>query len=419
MPILKSAKKSKKSHFRKSFYKITYRFGQFLNFSKLSHPISDNAIRQRAFELWKARGGHGSDIDNWNEAKHQLEQEQFQQIKGLQKVAFLANQPLIFVEKRFLEPCADWFERAAIFKIIEKTSPIIEAIGVILIPFAIWWFTETSEEVKDRQEKAVRGQQAVQIYLNQLSNILLQGGVDKLEKNEQLKIIMRASTLALFENPDLQNDLEEDPNSSKDRKGQVIRYLSETGLIESSNTKDGTLKLPIISLKEAQLKGANLARANLQRANLQGAYLLWAYLSLANLERANLQEADLRRANLDNTNLRLANLQEAFMILANLQGANLERANLQEAYLQSANLESANLEEANLQGANLQGANLQGANLQGANLQGAKYTDENTNMEYCFIIAFAESPCPTKFPSGFDPKTSRMVSVKSLKTSNP
>lgn len=55
-----------------------------------------------------------------------------------------------------MEPLADWFERAAIFKIVEKLSPGLEAVGVLLIPVVIWWFSQSYQVEKDKQEKAMR-----------------------------------------------------------------------------------------------------------------------------------------------------------------------------------------------------------------------------------------------------------------------
>ncbi|MBD2511921.1 pentapeptide repeat-containing protein [Nostoc muscorum FACHB-395] len=412
--------------------------------------MPEEAIRQRAYELWKAQGESSNSQDNWNEAKRQLEQEQAQRLKGLQKIASLLNQPLILVEKRVLEPCADWFERAAIFQILEKLSPIIEATGVLLIPLAIWWFTETNQEVKERQEKATRGQQAVQTYLNQLSNILLQGGGKKLENDYRLRNITRASTLALFQNPDLQNDLKERQSLEEDRKGQVISYLSETELIQSLKDKSNP---PIISLsqsnlKGAKLEGAKLEGAKLERANLKGANLSWAnlkgaYLNGANLNGAylngaklegaylngtNLNGDNLERANLNGAYLNGANLSWAYLNGANLSWDNLERANLKRANLKRANLKRANLKQANLSGANLSGADLSGAKLEGANLSGAdlsgaklegadlsgaKYIDANTKPEVCEFLIL-ESPCATKFPLRFNPIAAKMVLVKGI-----
>jgi uncharacterized protein YjbI with pentapeptide repeats len=454
---------------------------------KISQQISEEAIRKRAYELWKAEGEGSNGQDNWNKAKLLLEQEKTQALKGLRKIAFQINQPLIFLEKRVFEPCADWFERAAFFQIIEKLSPLLEATGVLLIPLAIWWFTESGNEVKERQEKATRGHQAVQSYLNQLSNILLQGGVKELEKNEGLRNITRAVTLALLQNPDLQVDLKEiqyfdekrngliiRKDFNDNRKALVIRYLSETKLIQSLEIEekqkspvirnlsedkqkspiighiseglgfsvDGEdfqealkvkLKPSVISLKGANLSGANLSATDLLGANLEIAILFKADLSLANLERANLKRANLSGVNLFQANLLEANLERAnlsdaylswtFLPKANLSKANLWRtklwsttlwnANLEGAYLSGAYLENVDLSSANLKGANLSGTNLSGANLEAANLEAAKYTNTNTNPKVCKYIRL-EAPCATQFPQGFNPITAKMVLIQNI-----
>lgn len=195
----------------------------------------------------------------------------------------------------------------AIFKIFEKLSPIVEAVGVIFIPIALYYFTETNQETKELQEKAIRAQTAVQNYLNQLSNILLQG---KLESNERLRTITRASTLALLSNPDLQIEPKKQKSIEKDRKGQVISYLSETGLIQLRTSKEGKSDPPIISLNGANLGGANLRGAYLRGAYLREAYMRGAYLPGAYLEGANLGGANLEQANLEGANLERANLQK-------------------------------------------------------------------------------------------------------------
>jgi uncharacterized protein YjbI with pentapeptide repeats len=275
------------------------------------------------------------------------------------------------------------------------------------------------------------------------------GGVKELEKNEALQKITRASTLALFQNPDLQNDLKED------RKGQVISYLSETKLIQSLKTKDKQ-KPPVISLNFANLQGADLQRvdlqgADLQRADLEGADLQGADLQGADLQRADLEGADLKEANLERVNLERAIMRRTNLEKTNLKGANLERAKLWEVNLEEANLERVNLEgvimwrtnlektnlnganllntylpEANLSGTNLSGtilwmailrqANLSGANLESAylkrtDLEGAKYTNANTNGKVCAYFRL-KYPCATKFPPKFNPVTAKMVLIK-------
>ena len=118
-------------------------------------PISEEAIRERAHELWRSRSIHGTAEDDWNEAKRQLEQEQVAKSKGLRRLASRLNQPFLWLEKRVWEPGADLVERAAFFQIVEKLSPVFEAIGVLLIPFVVWWATQSYQEQKDKQDQAI------------------------------------------------------------------------------------------------------------------------------------------------------------------------------------------------------------------------------------------------------------------------
>ncbi len=357
---------------------------------KSNQLITTEMIQARAYEISKFReqnGKSGNPESDWNEAKEQLKQELTNKDKNntLRQLFFYINQPLIKVEKNVWEPIDDWLKNAAIIQIFAKLSPILEAIGVLLIPVAIWWFTQSNEKIKEQQQKEIRAQQAVQSYLNQLSGILVQ---DNLEKNEKLRTIIRASTLALLENPDLQRK----PNKTeeKDRRRQIIGYLSETKLIILSS--ESKRDKPIISLERANLKGANLKVANLRGANLGGAYLRgaflgganlrgaflraanlgWANLRGAKLERAFLRDANLERANLGGANLGGAFLRPANLGGANLEGANLGGANLEKAFLKRAKLKGAFLGEAKLERAKLERANLERANLERANLEGAK-----------------------------------------------
>lgn len=147
-------------------------------------------------------------------------------------------------------------------------------------------------------------------------------------------------------------------------------------------------------------------------------WLQWEQQSLAGLAS---QKAYLVNIQLSNAILINANLQEAILARANLQNATLLKANLQESILEEANLQKANLVGANLQNADLAGANLQEsvligtnlyqANLQIVNLQKAKYTDKNTTPEFCQKY-FLSHPCPTVFPSHFNPQVAGMILLR-------
>lgn len=333
--------------------------------------FSDDAIRQRAYEIYQARGGNPGDPNaDWQEAIRQLEQEHTAQ-KRRRSIFFWLNRPFVWFEKETIEPTANWLDKADIFRIIEKVSPVIEAIGVIagaiIIPVVIWQVGERAQDAQEKQEKAVRAQTAVQNYLNQLSDTLTTG---KLRTDKDLQIIIRASTLALLDSPDLQPqpDLDEFENLQNDRKGQTIGYLSETGLIQveepkqpQNNKQAGKPKEPVISLAEANLSGAGLIEVNLRGANFNGANLSGAFLSGANLSNTDLSGADLSDAILNSINLSGADLTATDLSGANLTRANLSGANLRGAFLTSANLSSANLSGANLSSAILIGTNLSSA----------------------------------------------------------
>jgi len=199
-----------------------------------------------------------------------------------------------------------WSAIKASFRWAEKISPVIEAIGVIAIPLVIWFATQSAQEAKDNSEKAARAQEAVKTYLNQLSTAFLDGS---LEKDERLRTVTRASTLALFN----------DPNLDGGRKGQVIEYLTELKLVQievgdPQGSKKPLVSLASSSLNNAVIEGKNLRGADLSEAKLNGASLFATDLSGADLSRAELKGADLTVTRLEGTNLVRADLSGATII---------------------------------------------------------------------------------------------------------
>jgi uncharacterized protein YjbI with pentapeptide repeats len=296
--------------------------------SKNRQPLSDAEIAQKAYELWlerEAKGVVGSGDEDWQQAKQILEEQRSSWLsKGMRRVGAFASLPFNWTEKRVIEPVANFLDHADIFRIIEKLSPALEAFGVIAIPFAIYFVTQSAQDAKDKSERAARAQEAVKTYLNQLSSVFLDGN---LEKDERLRIVTRASTLALLN----------DPNLEGTHKGQVIAYLAELKLIQIEshlpNSKAPQSTAPIISLALANLKNARLYYANFSGANLDSATLSGTILYFADLSGANLSGANLIYADLSGANLDYANLSSAILYYANLSGANLNDANLSSAKL--------------------------------------------------------------------------------------
>lgn len=157
------------------------------------------------------------------------------------------------------------------------------------------------------------------------------------------------------------------------RKGSVIRFLSESGLLDSD--PESAIHVSV-SLVGANLAGADLPQfllteLDLTAASLEGAHMTGVNLSGSKLTRAELRNARLILANMVRTNLLLAKIQQAWLFGANMEGAVLEGAQLHDADLSEVNLASANLRNAILQGTNLTNVNFEDADLTGAYLGGA------------------------------------------------
>ncbi len=275
------------------------------------------------------------------------------------RFVFWFNQRLISAEKRRVEPAARWVYRADLFKIIERLSPTLEALGVIAIPLVLFFATQRYQENLQQRELNKLQQETVANYLNQLSTILLDLDGDLRDsENENLRSLTTATTLTLLS----------DPNLDGARKGQVIQFLSQMKLVNRTlinGPKRPEDKVPILSLRRI-----NLSDVNLQYVNLRGADLSGAFLNNTNLGGADLREANLGWLTVFEASGDLENRPSLFSVsyLTNLQEANLNDANLNGANLSGANLSGADLSGASLLGVNLSGAILKEVNLQNVSL---------------------------------------------------
>ena len=164
---------------------------------------------------------------------------------------------------------------------------------------------------------------ALYAYYDKMGELLLKENLRIAPEGDEVILLAKTRTLATLRSLD------------GVRKGLLVRFLNEAGLINKDN--------PIIYLREADLEGAVLSGTNLSGANLSGARLVKAELSASNLSESRLSGVDLRGAGLCS-----AYLFEAALFEADLQGADLSGADLSGANLNSANLTHAQLEQANL-----------------------------------------------------------------------
>ncbi len=201
--------------------------------------------------------------------------------------------------------------------------------------------TEARAKLEREIRKDTQREVALQAYLDRMSELLLEKQLSQSQPGDEVRNVARIRTLTVMRELDAA------------RKGTVLQFLHEAGLIKKDNA--------IVNLGGAFILQVNLFNANLTEDNLSG---------------ANLAEANLDATYFDNSNLRGVNL-----INAHLEGAHFEDADLSGARLYGAFLVNAHLKGARLSGVyeyapGWGGADLTNADLSEANLTGADITPE-------------------------------------------
>ena len=164
-----------------------------------------------------------------------------------------------------------------------------------------------------------------------MTDLLLEKGLNSSDPNSEVRSVARAHTITTLVEIDGK------------RKGRLVQFLFETGLIDAGERIPDQLSVP---WKEKAI--VSLKKANLSHADLKGAFL--AKPCGIDLISVNLEEADLRGVILSD---------------AQLFEANLSKANLRGAILRDTDLRNATLCNADFRGTSLRGADLRGADLRG------------------------------------------------------
>jgi uncharacterized protein YjbI with pentapeptide repeats len=206
-----------------------------------------------------------------------------------------------------------------------------------------------NQRAEAERELAVQRAQdeALQAYLNQMSNLLLEKDLRNSEEDSEVRTLARARTLTVLGRLDWERNV------------AVLQFLREAKLV---GEKD-----PVVRLDSSDWIGANLQRLNLANVDLSHSYLSDANLSGADLSRADLHYAYLARADLSHAYLHYADLSNAFLVNADLRPAKLRDADLSGANLSNADLTDAHVSERQL----LTAKSLNGATMP----NGKKYED--------------------------------------------
>jgi uncharacterized protein YjbI with pentapeptide repeats len=148
---------------------------------------------------------------------------------------------------------------------------------LLVVPAAIaavgLWFNRQQQERALEVERQRAQDEALQAYFDQMGQLLL--GKDpplrQSEEDSEVRTLARARTLTVLSRLDGR------------RKGQVVQFLYEAGLISSVS--------PVLDLSDADLRWAFLVGAGLSGADLTGADLNWAVLTQADVTEEQLEEA--------------------------------------------------------------------------------------------------------------------------------
>src|SRR5215218_3358708 len=169
---------------------------------------------------------------------------------------------------------------------IQPRKTLWDWLQLFIVPLALaaigLWFSAQQDAQQQRIEakRAESEQQiekqraqdaALQAYLDQMSQLMLEGDLRSSKVHSEVRTLARARTQTVLGRLDSR------------RKGSVVQFLYEASLIDKEN--------PVISLSHVPLRGANLSGADLSGADLIDADLIDADLSGATLNDADLSGA--------------------------------------------------------------------------------------------------------------------------------
>jgi uncharacterized protein YjbI with pentapeptide repeats len=251
---------------------------------------------------------------------------------------------------------------------------LVIPLALAAVAFGLNYLANQRDQQREDRRAAVerliasdrRREDALGVYMQQMSDLMLQRGLLTSEEGSEVTRIARTLTLSVLRRLDGK------------RKGFVLQFLNEAHLIDYVQFGEREEPIPKVALDGADLRGAivhDLIRANLDRADLQGAVFRGAFIGNS-VGNADLRGADLRTADVSFTvfqaaDLRRADLRRAEIVRADFAGACMTGARLSQAKLVAVKLTEAAGHDVDLSGATLERMNLRGGSLADITLTGA------------------------------------------------
>src|SRR5215207_2567924 len=165
---------------------------------------------------------------------------------------------------------------------IQRRKTLWDWLQLFIVPLALatlgLWFSAQQDTRQQLLEEQRAQNAALQAYLDQMSQLMLEGDLRSSEADSEVRTLARARTQTVLGQLD------------SDRKASVVQFLYEASLIKKEDS--------VLNLSHVGLRGANLSQLDLSGVDLSGADLTDADLSGADLNDADLSGAVLLRADL-------------------------------------------------------------------------------------------------------------------------
>jgi uncharacterized protein YjbI with pentapeptide repeats len=196
------------------------------------------------------------------------------------------------------------FGSYAIRKDKQAEKKLWDWLQLLLVPSLLavggWWLNKSQKESEQKIETDRQQQKALDEFYNCVTDLMLKGDLFDGPKNKESRKIARIRTLTVLGTLDAE------------RKGQVIQFLYESGLINKS---------PIVVLNGADLRNAALEGARLVGIEIRGAHFNRASLRGANLRESDIRGSDFSDADLTFSEFSNANIRQAMFPNAKLYDA--------------------------------------------------------------------------------------------------
>lgn len=205
----------------------------------------------------------------------------------------------------------------------------------------------------ERQIAEERNQEvALSEYFDRITELLLDHNLKSTKKGSNEREVARTRTLTILR------------RLNGERKGIVLNFLIESGLIEIEDNNN-----PIVYLNKADFSYCKLQVGYLEKANLEGTNFQNADLWGTRLNGANLHSVDF-----NNACLKSVEFNGAHFLSTRFKGANLDCSDFQNTFLENvffynASLRSVNFSDTIIENANFEGAVLDYSMLDNSNLK--------------------------------------------------